>query len=458
LAKAEDLRVQGCKGSRKIFLMKKTGYIFIIFICLLFFSPALSHTKTYIDIDSPSFRRFPIAITYFKNLGGKDNKGDISKEIFEVLTQDLEFSGLFSIVDHSLLIESPVNSRFSNDNKINFRDWSAIGAEALVKGSFSFDNGSLEIETKLYDVFQCRFLVGKRYVGKRQDLRKMIHRFCNEILLNFTGEKGVFDTKIAFVSDESGYKEIYVVDFDGHNMIKITNHKSIALSPAWSPNGKMIAFTSYKDGNPDLYVKDLISNKENIISHYKGLNIAPAWFPDGKKLAVTLSVEGNPEIYVLNRDGKKLKRLTNDWGIDVSPTCSPDGKEIAFVSNRSGNPDIYVMNPQGENVKRLTFHTNYSVSPKWSPKGDKIAFSSLAEGHFDIYTMNPDGTDVKRLTSNSGDNEYPSWSPNGRFLTFTSTRGGNKRMYIMRADGSGQRQIGAFKGNQLNPCWSPRLQ
>ncbi|HCX88977.1 MAG TPA: Tol-Pal system beta propeller repeat protein TolB, partial [Deltaproteobacteria bacterium] len=265
--------------------MKKTGYIFIIFICLLFFSPALSHTKTYIDIDSPSFRRFPIAITYFKNLGGKDNKGDISKEIFEVLTQDLEFSGLFSIVDHSLLIESPVNSRFSNDNKINFRDWSAIGAEALVKGSFSFDNGSLEIETKLYDVFQCRFLVGKRYVGKRQDLRKMIHRFCNEILLNFTGEKGVFDTKIAFVSDESGYKEIYVIDFDGHNMIKITNHKSIALSPAWSPNGKMIAFTSYKDGNPDLYIKDIIANKEDRISHYKGLNIAPAWFPDGKKLA-----------------------------------------------------------------------------------------------------------------------------------------------------------------------------
>lgn len=438
--------------------MKKPGCVFIIFIYLVFFSPALSHSKTYIDIDSPSFRKFPIAITYFENLGERDNKGNISKEIFEVLTQDLEISGFFDLIDPSLFIEFPVNSKSSNDNKINFKDWSIISAEALVKGSFSFNNGSLEIDAKLYDVFQGKFLMGKRYVGKREDLRKMIHRFCNEILLSFTGEKGVFDTKIAFVSDESGYKEIYVIDFDGHNMIEITNHKSIALSPTWAPNGKMIAFTSYKEGNPDLYVKDIIANKEDRISHYKGLNIAPAWFPDGKKLAVTLSVEGNPEIYVLNKDGKKLKRLTNDWGIDVSPTWSPDGKEVAFVSNRSGNPNIFVMDSQGENVKRLTFQTSYSASPKWSPKGDKIAFSSLGEGHFDIYIMNPNGTDIKRLTSNSGDNEDPSWSPNGRFLTFTSTRGGNKRIYIMRADGSGQRQIGTSKGNQLNPCWSPRLQ
>ncbi|MFH2011179.1 MAG: Tol-Pal system beta propeller repeat protein TolB [Pseudomonadota bacterium] len=437
--------------------MKKALYVSIIFICIIFFTPVISHTKTYIDIDSPSFQRFPIAITYFKDIKGEGSNKDISKEIFEVLSQDLEFSGLFSIMDPTLFIESPVNSNPGKDNKINFGDWSVIGAEVLLKGSFRFDNNRLEIEARLYDVFQRQFLLGKRYVGNRQDLRKMMHLFCNEILLSFTGEDGIFDTKIAFASDKSGHKEIYFVDFDGHNMVKVTNHKSIALSPAWSPDGKMIAFTSYKYGNPDLYIKDLVNNKENIVSRFKGLNIAPAWSPKGEKLAATLSLDGNPEIYVLDKDGRIIKRLTNNWGIDVSPTWSPDGKEIAFVSNRAGKPNIYTMNSQGDNVKRLTFQTNYNVSPKLSPKGNRIAFSSMEGGLFNIYTMNPDGTDVKRLTTNSGDNEYPSWSPNGRFLTFISTRSGNKRIYIMRADGSGQRPIRVSKGNQLNPCWSPRI-
>ncbi|MFH1624532.1 MAG: Tol-Pal system beta propeller repeat protein TolB [Pseudomonadota bacterium] len=437
--------------------MKRSGRVFIVLICALFFSFTRSYPKIYIDIDSPSIRRIPIAVTYFKNLGGGDSEKGISKEMFEVLTQDLEVSGLFAPIDPSHFLESRGDSGVNNEEKINFRDWSLIGAEALIQGNFRCNDGKLEIEAKLYDVFQGQFVMGKKYVGERESLRRMIHRFCDEVLLSFTGERGVFDTKIAFVSDKSGHKEIYIMDFDGHNVVRVTNHRSIALSPVWSPDGEKIAFTSYKNGNPDIYVKDIVTGKEDRVSHQKGLNIAPAWSPDGEKLAVTLSVDGNPEIYVIDKKGGMRKRLINNWGIDVSPTWSPDGKEIAFVSNRSGNPSIYVMDSQGGNVRRLTFQTGYSVSPGWSPRGDKIVFSSLEGGHFEIYTMNPDGTDLGRLTSNSGSNEDPSWSPNGRFIVFTSTRGGVQGLYIMRSDGSGQRRLKAFDGKQSNPCWSPRF-
>ncbi len=440
--------------------MKERSFVFILaFLCVFSFKVTTPWAKVYIDIESPSFRKFPIAITYFTNVGGGDKKESISLEIFGVLCQDLEFSGLFNLIDPSHFIEAGGEDPESdNDGKIDFNDWSIIGAEVLIKGSFCCNGDDLKIEAKLYDVFRGQFILGKRYVGNRQDLRRMIHKFSDEIMLSFTGEKGVFDTKIAFVLRESTHKEIYIMDFDGYDMRKVTDHRSIAVSPTWSPNGNKIAFTSYKKGNPDIYVKDLISNKEDRISRYGGLNIAPAWAPDGERMAVTLSVNGNSEIYLVDVHGKKLKRLTKNWGIDVSPTWAPDGKKIAFVSNQSGNPNIYVMDSQGGNVRRLTFQTRYSVSPDWSPRGNKIAFCSLEGGCFHICTMNPDGTDVRRLTTaDSGNNEDPSWSPDGRFITFTSTRDGKKSIYIMRTDGNGQKRVRTFNGRSSNPCWSPRF-
>lgn len=439
--------------------MKKSGsvFVFLIFVCTFSSNPTPSCARIYIDIDSPSFRKFPIAVTYFENPGGGNNREDISTEIFGLLTQDLEISGLFDLIDPSHFIESAGDPKSDTDDKINFKNWSVIGAEVLLRGNFHCNEDDLEIEVELYDVFQGQFIMGRKDVGKRQDLRRMIHRFCDEIMLNFTGEMGIFDTKIAFALREPDRKEIYVMDFDGYNVMKVTDHNSIALSPAWSPDGKKIALTSYKSGNPDIYVKDLISGKEERVSHHMGLNIAPAWAPDGEMLAVTLSVNGNPEIFLIDKKGKKLRQLTNNWGIDVSPTWSPDGKEIAFVSNQPGNPNIYVMDSQGGNVRRLTFQTRYSVSPDWSPRGDKIAFSSLEGRCFNIYTMNPDGMDLRRLTSNSGNNEDPSWSPDGRFITFTSSRDGKKVIYIMRADGRGQRRLKAFNGAISSPSWSPRF-
>jgi TolB protein len=425
-------------------------------VLILFETLEIASAKIYIDIHTPSTRKLPIAIDPFKNLGTIPDKENISSQLIGVMTHDLEISGFFQIIDPKSFIENPQTAGITSD-KINWTDWSTIGAEALVKGGFSLDGKNLMMEGRLFDVIQGKFLAGKRYFGKVEDFRLMAHKLVNEIIYQLTGEKSIFETKIAFVSTLSGNKEIYLMDVDGENRQRITSHRSICLSPVWSPDGKRMLFTSYKRGNPDIYLKDIFYGNENIISKEKGLNISPAFSPDGKKIALTLSVEdGNSELFLINLNGNKLDRLTTDWGTDVSPSFSPDGKRIAFVSDRSGSPQIYSLNVEDKSVKRLTFEGNYNASPEWSPRGDKIAFSRMMGNKFDIYVMDPDGSNCQKLTS-IGNNEDPSWSPNGRYLIFSSDRERGKKLYIMQANGANQIRVTSGKGEDTSPAWSPMI-
>ena len=413
--------------------------------------------KVYIYIDSPATTKFPIAIPDFKNLGGVPDTQKISPALPSVIAQDLEISGLFRLVNPETFLEDPDSSGITGDS-INWRDWAAIGAEALIKGGFSQEGSRVMVETRLFDVVRGDFITGKRYSGKPDDLRLISHKFADEVIYRLTGQKGVFQTRIAFVSDRSGQKEIYLMDFDGRNRQKVTSHRSITLSPAWSPDGKILIFTSYRDGNPDVFTREVLYGREKKLSYRKGLNIAPDWSPDGKKIVLTLSQDdGNSDIYIINLLGEKISRLTREWANDVSPCWSPDGKEIAFVSNRSGNPHIYIMEVKTKKVRRLTFEGKYNTSPAWSPKGDKITFAGRRNNTFEIYTIYENGGGLRQLTFNSGSNECPTWSPDGRHIVFTSSRSGVKKIYIMRADGSGERAITWGKGNDTDPCWSPYL-
>jgi len=201
------------------------------------------------------------------------------------------------------------------------------------------------------------------------------------------------------VDNSTGYKEIYLSDYDGHRSIPLTSDRSIALSPRISPDGTKVLYTSYKAGQPKLYLKDLRSGLTRKLSERKGLNIGAAWTPDGSKVALTLSIKGNPDIFLIDLDGRILERLTSHWGIDVSPSFSPDGKKMAFVSNRSGSP-------------RLTFDGNYNTSPSWS-RLNRIVYTSMNHGSFDIFTIDPEGGEPRQLTENQGNNEDPCWSPDG---------------------------------------------
>ncbi len=436
--------------------MNKKNLVLALFLFVLGVASTVA-AKIYIYIDAPATSKFPIAVPDFKNMNTVPDENRIGTSLSSVILENLESSGLFRGIDKDTFLGNPDSAGITSDS-INWDDWSLVGAEALVRGSFYQEEKGIRIEARLFDVIKGSFLTGKRYFGKAEDLRLISHKFSDEIILRLTGQPGIFLTQIAFVSDRSGHKEIYLMDFDGHNLIQITKHGSIALSPAWSPDGRDLVFTSYKKGNPDLYLRELFYGREHWISHYQGLNIAPDWSPDGKKIVLTLSEDnGNSDIYIINSKGEKLGRLTREWSNDVSPCWSPDGNYIAFVSNRSGNPQIYTMELQTKKVKRLTFQGNYNTSPAWSPRGDKIAFAGRYEGRFAIFTINADGSALTQLTFGSGSSESPSWSPNGRQIAFSSNESGTKKIYSMLADGSGKRALTRGKGNDTSPSWSPYL-
>jgi len=310
------------------------------------------------------------------------------------------------------------------------------------------------MEIRLFDTFKQKMLIGKKYKGYINDQRRMVHRFCSEVIYRFTNTRGVFDTQLAFISNGDGNKEIYICDFDGYKPKRFTHNKSITLSPSWSSDGKWMAYTSYVKGQPDLYIRHIIDKRGTIVSK-EGLNSSPAWVPGRFALAASMSFSGDPEIYLLTGNGKIIRRLTHSRGIDVSPAWSPDGKKMAFVSKRSGTPQIHIMDLDSGRVKRLTFQGKYNTQPEWSPKGGKIAYSAMENGETNIYVVDTEGKHPVQLTHGTGNNESPSWSPDGSLITFSSTREGPARIYMMNAFGTDQRRLLVMKGQQTNPNWSP---
>ena len=406
----------------------------------------------YIDISNPFLRKIPLAVPLFKNENGAGEAKRLSGTSADLLASSLEFTGYFKLLDREAFLFDPDKDGVLTP-QINFANWTVIGAELLITGLFQEVNGNITMELRLFDTFKARRIIGKKYTGKKADLRRMVHRFCSEVIKYLTGHRGVFGSKIAFVSTGSGNKEIYTCGFDGYSPQQVTRNRSINLSPAWSSDGRHLAYTSYKKGKPDIFIINLAEMQEKSINK-KGLNITPAWMPGKFELAATLSFSGDQEIYLLTGSGKVIKRLTNIRGIDLSPTWSPDGKKLAFVSNRSGSPQIYVQDLTSGRVRRLTYEGNYNTQPNWSPRGDKIAFSSVVDGRRNIVVMGLDGQDPLQLTHEAGDNEAPSWSPDGSLIAFSSNREGPFRIYVMTAFGTDQRRLLVIKGEQTNPKWS----
>ena len=425
----------------------------ILIICLLT-STQVQAQVDYIDISNPFLKKIPIAIPQINTGSGNQAEKEFAATATDLLSRSLEFTGYFKMLDHgAFLIDE--NSQWAASG-VNFKNWTAIGAELLTTGSVSVQADVIEMELRLHDTFKERMIVGKRYKGRPEDQRRMIHRFCSDVIFLLTGNRGVFGSKVAFESKSDGKKEILTCNFDGNNPKAFTNNKNINLSPAWSHDGQWIAYTSYVKGRPDLYIRH-VKDKRGTVVAKKGINITPAWVPGKFSLAATLSYQGDPEIYLLTGTGKIIKRLTKSFGIDTQPAWSPDGKKIAFVSDRSGKPQIYIKDIDSGYVERLTFYGKYNTSPAWSPKGDKIAYAGSINGNFDIYVIKTDGTGLLQLTDNPRYDESPSWSPDGSMIAFSSTREGPSRIYVMTAFGTDQRRLLALPGEQTNPEWSGRV-
>jgi TolB protein len=411
-----------------------------------------------LEIIGPGMPKYPIAVSPLKNVGTSGDPGRLSEGIADTIVYDLDLSGWFRVLDRGAYIE---NAQRSGDTlgSFDFRDWSTIGAVGLVKGRFSVQGDDVTVELRLFDVSQEKEVIGKRYSGRARDFRRIAHKFADEIIKQFTGVPGVFNTRIAYVSTSGGrFKEIYVAHLDGSEKYQVTNNRTINLSPSWTPDGKAILYTSYKDRNPSLYLFNLYSGKDVKFSARTGLNLGGKWSPDGQFVAVSLERGGNTDIYLLDRNGAIARRLTDAQSIDVSPSWSPDGRQLVFVSDRSGSPQLYILDIATKKARRLTYSGSYNTSPAWSPNGDKIAYIGRVGGHFSIYTVGVDGGEPTRLTRNSVDNEDPSWSPDGRFLVFSSNRAGRYHLYVMQASGENQRRLTGSGGDDTKPSWSPRLE
>jgi TolB protein len=419
-------------------------------LLITFLAPCPGLAKDYIDIDAPNFQKFPIAITDFTKAGTDGDKEGLAAWFPNSLSKYLDMTGYFNLVPRKAFLEDPARSQ----GNINFGDWTTIGSDYLVKGHFSSQGRDLSVEMRLYDTVRGVLMREKKYKGKTTDRNDMVIQFVNEILVVLTGERGVFNTQIAYVQKQGRNSEIRTVTFDGTAQRQLTNYRSLTLAPRWSPDGKWISFTSYRDGNPDFYIAGLKGGPGKKVSSYPGLNLSGAWSPDGRKILLTLSKDGNQEIYSMDSTSGYIQRLTYEYAIDVSPVWSPDGKSIAFVSNRAGSPQIYIMDSDGKNVKRLTREGSYNTSPSWSPKGNRIAYESTVGGVFQIFTISPDGTNLQQITSQGREHKHPSWSPDGRYLAITVKSGGIDRIAVINANGTNFRVL--CEGS--NPAWSLFLQ
>jgi len=377
---------------------------------------------------------------FVKEVEFVDKEGRDAK-MADILADDLNFSGYFTAKRVEAAGKDPAA-------------WSSLDVDYIAQGGYSTDGMEIALSCRLVDARGGSEVMSKRYLDALKVMRQRTHKMADDIIFQLSGEKGISQTKVAFVSDMAGSTELYTADYDGRSALRLTRDENLCLLPSWSPSGNYVTYTSYKNNNPDLWWVGFDGKKKGILSYYPGLNMAASWSPDGQRIAYTLSKDGNSEIYVMRRDGSELKRLTFNVAIDTSPTWSPNGRELAFNSDRSGTPQVYIMDSEGGNVRRITYSGSYNASPAWSPAGDRIAYVSREDGLFNIYLMDVTGGGIVRLTYRQGHNENPSWSPDGKHIVFSSTREAAKGIYEMDADGGNARRLN-LPGNCQTPAWSP---
>ncbi|HTL99888.1 MAG TPA: Tol-Pal system beta propeller repeat protein TolB [Candidatus Omnitrophota bacterium] len=368
--------------------------------------------------------------------------GGAAKDAHDVARHDFDLSGVFAVADVEAL------------SKKLEPDPGAQGA-VRVEGTVEESGDGLQFTGEVFDLATAESMFKRSYPFHRADTRETMHRFADDVLEALTGERGICETKVAFIRSTGRVKEVWVMDYDGLNPYQLTHDRSIALSPAWAPWGTELAFTTFKRGNPDLYLFDLRRGASYPFSTRPGPNIAPSYSPDGKWIACSLYRDGNAEIYLISRDAQTAKRLTRNPRIDSGPCFSPSGDQIAFSSDRSGSPQIYVMDGEGVNQRLLTQEGKYNDSPRWSPKGDRITYAARHDGIFDVVVMDANGQRPFQITSGAGHNENPQWSADGRKIYFSSTRSGRRQVYMMNADGSDVVQL--TRGDEcFNPAAGPR--
>ena len=395
-----------------------------------------------VEVSGVGLRQMPIAIATFKG------EAQAPQKIGMIVKADLERSGVFRAVDTG----GAVLDEIARPDMAAFKQ---LGADSLVTGSVTpLADGRFDVRLRLWDVVRGQDLGAQSYAVTASDLRLSAHRIADFVYEKLTGEKGVFSTRIAYVTKSAQRFTLWVADADGENAQSALASPEPIISPAWSPNGAQLAYVSFESRKPVIYAHDVASGKRRLIANFRGSNSAPAWSPDGRQIVATLSRDGGSQLYAIDANGGEPRRLTQSQSIDTEPTFAADGKAIYFVSDRGGAPQIYRMAALGGPAERVTFTGNYNISPAVSPDGKYLAYVSRVSGAFKLQAMDLASGAVTALTDTSAD-ESPSFAPNSRLIVYATQLQGREALMTTTVDGKIKTRLQGAGGNIREPDWGP---
>lgn len=403
-----------------------------------------AHAQFRVEVSGVGLTQFPFSVVNFR---GNDAA---SQNIAAIVRADLERSGQFRFSE-------PVVGNLDESTRPDLTAWRGKGADSLVVGSVNrLADGRFDVRFRLWDLVRGQDLGGLSYPVAAADLRLAAHRIADQVYEKITGDKGVFSTRIAYVSKAGQRYQLWVADADGENARAALSSPEPIISPSWAPGGSQLAYVSFEARKPVIYAHDVSTGKRRLLANFRGSNSAPTWSPDGKQLVATLSISGNAQLYAVAADGGEPRRLTQTESIDTEPVFSADGKSIYFVSDRGGSPQVYRMAAQGGDAQRVTFSGNYNISPSISPDGRHLAFISRVNGAFRLHVMELASGDVTALTDTSAD-ESPSFSPNGRMIIYATRDKGQESLMTTSLDGRIKTRLAGAQGDIREPEWGPFL-
>ncbi len=396
-----------------------------------------------VEISGVGATQLPIAIARFRD---EDKAG---QAISTIVRADLERSGAFRGID--------TNGTLDETARPVMTEWRGRAADALVAGSVArLADGRFDVRFKLWDVVKGTELGGQSNAVDAGDLRLAAHRIADYIFEKLTGEKGVFSTRIAYVTRGGGRFTLRVADADGEGGQVALNSAESIISPAWSPDGRELAYVSFESQKAVVYVQEVASGKRRALANFRGSNSAPAWSPDGQTLAVTLSRDGSSQLYLMNRDGNNLRRLTNSPAIDTESVFAPDAKGLYFVSDRGGSPQIYRMPVAGGSAERISFAGSYNISPAISPDGRTMAYISRLGNDFRLHTLDLSTSGAQGVSlTDTTDDESPSFSPNGRLIIYATRSQGRDVLMTTTLDGKIKARLISSTADVREPVWGP---
>ncbi len=403
-------------------------------------APALAQFR--VEVSGVGLTQLPIAVAPFRG------DAQAPQKIGAIVQADLERSGQFRAVDAS-------GAQLDETSRPDVALWRQRAADSLVTGSVTrLADGRYDVRFRLWDVVRGQDLGGQSYPVAQGDLRLAAHRIADFIYEKLTGDKGVFSTRIAYVTKAGNRYNLWVADADGENAQSALASPEPIISPSWAPNGNQLAYVSFESRKPVVYVHEVSSGRRRLIANFRGSNSAPAWAPDGRTLAVTLSRDGGSQLYTIDAGGGEPRRLTQSSSIDTEPCYSPDGRTIYFVSDRGGAPQIYRMAASGGSPERVTFTGSYNISPAVSPDGRTLAYISRINGAFKLQVMELSSGTVNSITDTTAD-ENPSFAPNGKLIVYATQQGGREALMTTTLDGKIKARLAGQGGDIREPDWGP---